>query len=99
MNEVTQYSQNDLLQMLKGVNIIPNDCPVPMVNMFFEMCKSTGLNPLNRHAYIIPRKDTKTNTVKYSMQVSIDGFRSIAEKTGQYIGSSEALFDSGLTEF
>jgi phage recombination protein Bet len=70
-----------------------------MVAMFFKMCESTGLNPLNRHAYIIPRRDTKANTTKYSMQVSIDGFRSIAEKTGQYIGSSEPLFDKGLTEY
>lgn len=102
MSELVQYSQNDLLAMLKGVNIIPNDCPKPMVDMFFEMCKSTGLNPLNRHAYIIPRNEKQKDgsyKVKYSMQVSIDGFRSIAEKTGQYIGSSEALFDNGLTEF
>lgn len=87
------------LAMLQGVNIIPNDTPIEMVAMFFKMCESTGLNPLNRHAYIIPRKDNKTNTTKYSMQVSIDGFRSIAEKTGQYIGSSEPLFDNGLTEY
>lgn len=102
MSEITQYNQNDLLQMLKGVNIIPNECPMPMVNMFFEMCKSTGLNPLNRHAYIIPRNEKQKDgsyKVKYSMQVSIDGFRSIAEKTGQYIGSSEPLFDNGLTEY
>ena len=102
MSEITQYNQNQLLAMLQGVNIIPNDCPMPMVNMFFEMCKSNGLNPLSRHAYIVPRNEKQKDgsyKVKYSLQVSIDGFRSIAEKTGQYIGSSEALFDSGLNEF
>lgn len=99
MSEITQYNQNDLLQMLITANIIPNNCPKSMVDMFFERCHSTGLKPLDKHLYIIPRKDNRTNEIKYSFQTSIDGFRSIAENTGQYFGSSEPLFDGGLTEY
>lgn len=99
MSELVQYSQNDLLAMLKAASIIPNDCPKAMVDMFFEKCHSTGLKPLDKHLYIIPRKDNRSGETKYSFQTSIDGFRSIAENTNQYLGSTEPLYDGGLTEY
>lgn len=47
---------------------------------FLEVCKARGLNPFNREIYAIPRSG------KLTIQVSIDGLRILAERSGKYRG-------------
>lgn len=58
--------------------------------LFGMICQRANLDPFAKQIYAIERAG------KWTFQISIDGLRAIAERTGQYAGSDEPLFDEGL---
>jgi phage recombination protein Bet len=56
--------------------------------LFLQVCKNHKLDPFTKQIHFVKRAG------KGTIQVSIDGFRTIAERTGTYAGNDDPVFDN-----
>lgn len=62
--------------------------------IFCYAVKRTGLDPFMKQIHSVKRWNSKTNKDDMSIQVGIDGYRLIADRTKLYAGNDEAVFDN-----
>jgi phage recombination protein Bet len=94
-SRLTQQSQgftSDQVSLIKKT-IMNESASNDDLQLFGTVCQRTGLDPFSRQIYAINRKG------KWTFQISIDGFRSIADRTGLYAGSDDPIFNGNLNRY
>jgi len=85
LTDATQWNQSQL-ELIKTQ--IARDCSDEELKLFGMVCQRTGLDPFARQIYALVRNDRNApNGKKMSIQISIDGFRLAATRSGKYGGS------------
>ena len=68
---------------------VADGCDDDELELFLYQAQRMGLDPLVRQIHAVKRGD------KLNIQVAIDGYRLIADRTGKYAGNDDPVFDGG----
>jgi phage recombination protein Bet len=82
-NELIQFKEEQIELIKRQIAPGANDNEL---KLFLYQAQRTGLDPLTRQIYCIHRGG------KMTIQTSIDGFRVIAERSGEYAGQDEPIY-------
>lgn len=63
--------------------------------LFAQVCQRTGLDPFMRQVHAVKRWSKREGRQVMSIQVGIDGYRLIADRTGKYAGNDDPVFVEG----
>jgi len=86
------------IETLVTANIIPNGTPEAQIHVFRQICAARELDPFSREIYLVKYGN------KYEPIVGIMGYRNLAFKTGEHMGTSDAVYNkkgdgTGMTAF
>src|SRR3990172_2859978 len=76
-----------------GVSKKGEERPFEDLIYFMKVSKNAGLDPTLKQIYAVYRWSSSAGKEVMSIQAGIDGFRSIAERTGEYGGSDDAVYE------
>lgn len=62
------------------------------IKLFKYICQQTGLDPLLRQIYAMKKQKRGSGVNQLTFQTGIDGYRVIAERSGEYAGSDEPMY-------
>lgn len=84
--DIQSLSLDEQVRLLKEA-IYPN-VGENELRFFLRVARSKGLDPFVRQVHLVKRFDSRSGKETITIQTGIDGFRLIAERTGDYAGQT-----------
>jgi len=78
----------DLIRKMAAQDATPDE-----LKLFLYQASRTGLDPLARQIYFQKRYNKSRNRFELTIITGIDGYRLVADRTGQYAGNDDPVFD------
>lgn len=91
----TQLSKDFFSQEQREIirNSFLNGATEQEAQVLLELARARRLNPITGQIHFVKRWNSARQAETWAAQVGIDGFRSIAERTGKYDGQDEPEFE------
>lgn len=89
MPVVSGYSESQIILIR---DTICKDATPDELLLFMSVAKKTNLDPFSKQIHAVKRWNSQLQRNEMSIQIGIDGYRSIADRTGAYAGSSDPEF-------
>ena len=94
MTDLVKKEQGELTFTREHIDLIKSQIAPGLsdneLKLFLHVCKTTRLDPLMRQIYVVKRRVRGQD--KMTFQVSIDGSRLVADRSGCYAGSDDSMF-------
>jgi phage recombination protein Bet len=74
-------------------NTVAENASPDELKLFLYQCSRTGLDPLAKQIYFQKRFNKRRNKFEMTIITGIDGYRLVADRTGQYAGNDDPVFD------
>ena len=85
------------LQTLKDT--ICTDLDDNEFKLYVAIALRSGMDPFQKQLIPVKRYSKSAGKNVMTIQTGIDGYRTMGERTGNYAGNDEYLFDEGLTQY
>lgn len=98
----TSITINDnKIDLLVKAGVIPANVPLPILDIFGQVCQRHGLDPVKKEIFLVPYnvETEKGWEQRFANIVGRDGLRIKAQRTGELAGISAPTYDKKLTEY